>query len=213
MSAARDLLQPAHPTRARWWRRVVIASLGGVLLAGLVAVPGGMVAVSNNPAFCGSCHEMLPAYETWRRSVHGQPEKGKVATCQDCHHPPGLSGQFAAGLRGIVHISSHLFRSYDEAAWARAEPTRANRARALIPNEVCIRCHPLESTAPYLTTVVHSRIDRSIRCVDCHRDLMRPKRLSRSQLSGRVQRKPLAGQRFPEGDRAAGQAEPPASKP
>lgn len=176
MPFTEDRTRPCRPPRRLSRRRLIVAALGLTLLVGLMAMAGGMAAVSRNPAFCGSCHEMEPAFHAWRQSAHCQPERGKVATCQDCHHPPGLEGHLTASLRGVVHLSKHLFHEYDAEAWAAEQAARADRARNIISNSACTRCHNPKETAPYLTTVSHSRIDESIRCVDCHRNLMQSDR-------------------------------------
>ncbi len=72
---------------ARW-------SLGGLLLVGIivgVVLWGGFnwaMALTNNEAFCISCHEMKNnPYKEYRGSVHELNASGVQASCPDCHVP------------------------------------------------------------------------------------------------------------------------------
>jgi len=43
------------------------------------------VEITSTPSFCGTCHEIKPAIESWKASDHSMKD-GKIrATCQDCH--------------------------------------------------------------------------------------------------------------------------------
>lgn len=44
----------------------------------------------NDPAACANCHVMQEQYDGWLKSSHRS-----VATCNDCHTPPGLIPKYA----------------------------------------------------------------------------------------------------------------------
>src|SRR5688572_28285981 len=45
--------------------------------------------LTNNPAACANCHIMQEHYDGWLKSTHRS-----VATCNDCHTPPGVVGKY-----------------------------------------------------------------------------------------------------------------------
>ena len=76
--------------------RALILALGiavgtGVGLGGFTFVYAkGASYLSNDPAACANCHVMSEHFEGWSRSSHRA-----VATCNDCHTPPGFFAKYA----------------------------------------------------------------------------------------------------------------------
>ena len=80
-------------------RFIVIALLLSALL--LVAASSAFIHTTD-PSFCASCHEIVPAYEGWQRSPHGE------VNCHQCHADPGLVGEISARLKGLRMVYVHL---------------------------------------------------------------------------------------------------------
>jgi len=114
--------------------------------AGLALTHYAMMATST-PAFCASCHEIEPAYQSWLMSTHRANPRGVAAKCIDCHLPdPSNFASFfwAKNHHGIKDLYAHFFGGeYDRERARRA-------ARASIPNERCQRCHA-DLLAPGMT--------------------------------------------------------------
>lgn len=126
--------------------------VGAFVLLFLLVGPPRMLAKSESPDFCASCHVMGAEYEAWLHA--GAHRRIK---CVDCHLPNGntashYSWKAVDGLKDVAVFYSGLV------------PERititAHGRRVLQEN--CIRCHE--------TTVEAINQDRS--CWECHRRLM-----------------------------------------
>ena len=128
---------------------IIAGGVIGVLLASSL----GTVALSMQPTFCASCHEIRPAYEQWRGSSHNG------VMCLDCHTDPGPAGYVKVNVAGAKNLLTHLV------AGGRLP------ASADVSDANCLRCHPRESRpeSSALSTLVmaHSKHDM-LRCADCH---------------------------------------------
>jgi cytochrome c nitrite reductase small subunit len=114
--------------------------------------PPGLLAKSEKPLFCASCHVMESEYEAW---FHQGAHRRKV--CVDCHLPnQNLPIHYLwksiDGLKDVVFFySGHVPQDIRLSEHGR-EAVQAN----------CIRCHE---------TAVE-RMDSSRVCWDCHRGIM-----------------------------------------
>src|SRR5215204_1308544 len=93
-----------------FFRKLFSAGSAAILIAvsvGLAAGLGGYTFIyakgssylTNNPASCANCHIMREQYEGWTRSSHHN-----VATCNDCHTPPGFIGKYTTKMtNGFWH--------------------------------------------------------------------------------------------------------------
>ncbi|MEW6231881.1 MAG: NapC/NirT family cytochrome c [Chloroflexota bacterium] len=132
-------------------RKVLL--LLGALLGVLLLVGAGGVALSSRPDFCVTCHEIRPAYDQWRTSLH------YGVNCLDCHTEPGLAGYLKVNLAGARHTLVHLTAGYHI-------PENPD-----VKDESCLRCHsrekrPEESLRTTLR-IAHSKHTKE-RCADCH---------------------------------------------
>ena len=98
---------PAESRPPRRWRRFFrrVAITCGILAAVLAV---GMVTGEHymgKPEFCGSCHIMIPYYQSWSHDLHGK----KVGTrCVDCHYAPGERFTFHAKFKGLSQLTSYF---------------------------------------------------------------------------------------------------------
>lgn len=146
--------QPAHDRswrRSGWFIAVVVI---GVLCFAAVALYVPVTATST-ATYCGSCHAMDAAYESWHRSAHSS------VPCVKCHVPPGL----AASVKWRAKEARNIWASYLNMRFmVDQEPLPASGN--------CIKCHPLKGLMgipgqlrmPHTT---HINLN-NLTCIDCH---------------------------------------------
>ncbi len=139
-------------------------SLFGLVLAvafGVVAGLGGFVFVyakgasylGNNPAACANCHVMADHYSGWLASSHRA-----VATCNDCHTPPGLLSGYGTKMRNGIHHSVAFTTGRFH------EPIQITHANLQVTERACRECHREIVEAVDFSQAGGSRVD----CVRCH---------------------------------------------
>jgi len=136
------------------------------------------VEATSTPQFCIQCHEIKPAYNTWKKSTHYKVAKGKkIAMCRDCHlpswrNPPRLF--WAKAYHGTKDIYYH-FSDKDQLDYKYYLYEMKVNARKDIPNANCLPCHKdIYKTKDPLLKAVHYDIrkNKNLRCVDCHKNLV-----------------------------------------
>ena len=131
---------------------------------------------TSTPQFCASCHEIQPAYNSWKTSTHVNNAQGFTADCMDCHLPAPqdtFNFFYAKTFHGLKDIFVHFFGGpYDR---------EENRQKAYksFKNEQCKKCHRNllylpESRGAMLAhrSVLYPREGYEKKCTDCHRDLV-----------------------------------------
>ncbi len=157
-SALRNPRSPLSRT-LRLFRALFVVMAAGLLCMGLL----GFVAVEQTaqPAFCGSCHNMVPYIESWETSLHAD------VACIECHYPPGsletLEGKFKAVTQVAKYITSTESKPYAE-----------------VSDQSCLRsgCHSVPSLEgpiqfgriafEHRDHVLESRRGRQLQCTSCH---------------------------------------------
>lgn len=133
---------------------LILSILGGafVVLLFLLFGPPQLLAKSDSPNFCGSCHVMEAQYEAW---AHTGAHRRKQ--CVDCHLPNENTGVHYVwkAIDGLKDVA--LFYSGQV-----PERIRITDHGAKVLQKNCIRCH--EQTV--------TRINPDRQCWDCHRRLM-----------------------------------------
>jgi len=103
-SSGAPLVTQGKPRR---WRRFV-KRLGIACGLLVVVLSIGMVTgeyYMGKPQFCGSCHIMVPYYQSWSHDLHGK----KLGTrCVDCHYAPGERFTFHAKFKGLSQLTSYF---------------------------------------------------------------------------------------------------------
>lgn len=133
---------------------------------------------TSTPEFCASCHEIRPAYNSWKTSTHVNNAQGFVADCMDCHLPaPHDTFDFfyAKTAHGIKDIWVHF--TEDMSQYDRAEQRR--KAYRSFTNDQCRKCHRNLLNIPYNRgamlahrAVLYPREGYGKKCVDCHHRLV-----------------------------------------
>ena len=140
------------PTSSGGARFLVVACLVAVAAGLFLAIgPPGLLARSETPDFCASCHVMESQYEAWfHQGAH------RRIRCVDCHLPnDNLATHYVwksiDGMKDVVAFySGHV-----------PDPIKLSSHGAKVVQQNCVRCH--EAT---VTTM-----DRTRQCWGCHRQL------------------------------------------
>ena len=160
----------------RFFKPSLLVLIGILIAFPLFSVFYYTMARTSTPQFCASCHEIQPAYNSWKTSTHANNAQGFVADCMDCHLPaPQDTFDFfyAKTFHGLKDIIIHFtMDEYDR------EKARQN-AYASFDNEQCQKCHrnilyiPEKRGAMMAhRDVLYARPGYEKRCVDCHKNLV-----------------------------------------
>lgn len=133
-----------------------------------------IMALTSTPSFCGSCHEIAPAVESWRTSSHAFNNFGVKATCMDCHLPPPertLNFFFLKSKHGLKDVWAHFFHG----EYNREE--MQEKVHASMDNATCLNCHGnllyIQSKRGAMKAhrdALYSKPQR--RCMECHAPLV-----------------------------------------
>lgn len=135
----------------------LVAALAGVAAGIGVFTFGyakGASYLVDDPAACANCHVMQTHFDDWSHSSHRA-----VATCNDCHTPPGLIPKYATKARnGFWHSFAFTTGRFHE-------PIRIGARNRAVTEQACRKCHadvvaaidPLPADDPDATS-----------CIRCH---------------------------------------------
>jgi cytochrome c nitrite reductase small subunit len=108
--------------------------------------------LTNDPRACANCHVMQSHYDGWIKSSHRS-----VATCNDCHTPPGLIPKYA------TKASNGFWHSFAFTTGRFPDPLRIKPHNHEVTERACRKCHSEVVTA---MDVTHGHTPLS--CVRCH---------------------------------------------
>ena len=86
--------------------------------------------LTNNPASCANCHIMQEHYDGWVKSSHRA-----VATCNDCHTPPGFIAKYQ------TKASNGFWHSFAFTSGRFPEPLRIKPHNREVTEQACRKCH------------------------------------------------------------------------
>jgi cytochrome c nitrite reductase small subunit len=142
------------------------------ILAGVavgVAVGGGLFTfvyargasyLTNDPQACANCHIMREHYEAWIKSSHRS-----VATCNDCHTPPGLVAKY------VTKAENGFFHSLYFTTGDFPDPLRIKPRNRSVTEQACRKCH-----TPIVEAIEAHKDNESLSCMKCHADVGHPLR-------------------------------------
>ena len=120
--------------------------------------------VTSTPRFCGSCHIMLPYYQSWLVSSHN-----KVA-CVECHIPPGVTSEFRKKYQALSMIARYITGTYSTNPWTEVE------------DESCLKCHERRLLAgnevfhnvlfDHKAHLAEMKRNKRLRCTSCHSQIV-----------------------------------------
>lgn len=86
--------------------------------------------LTNDPRACANCHIMQDHYDAWIKSSHRS-----VATCNDCHTPPGLIPKYwTKAENGFWHSFYFTTGNYPD-------PIRIKPRNIKVTEQACRKCH------------------------------------------------------------------------
>jgi cytochrome c-type protein NapC len=176
---------------ARWWsalsRPSVRYSAGTLVAAGAVAgilFWGGFnwaVELSNEEAFCVSCHEMRnTVYKELKESVHFTNSTGVRATCSDCHVPKEWIYKVRRKIAATNELYHKLVGTIDTPEKFEAQRLAlAQRVWHTMKNtdsRECRNCHSAESMDLSSQNRLAQRRhqvarDKGLTCIECHQGI------------------------------------------
>jgi cytochrome c nitrite reductase small subunit len=115
--------------------------------------------LTNDPAACANCHIMRDHFDAWTRASHRS-----VATCNDCHTPPGLIPKY------LTKASNGFWHSFYFTLGGYPDPLRITPRNQRVTELACRKCHA-ELTAA-ITPIRSSpgrHGDDTLTCAACHR--------------------------------------------
>jgi hypothetical protein len=158
-------VEPATHSRAR--RLIGHLAWPALLMVGAVGWLNFQDHVENDPAFCGRCHHMQPAYSLWTRNQH------RDLRCQECHHQThgealeallGYISQGQAATTGRNHARvepddcARCHLSHDR-RWPQVSDSAGHGIHVRDAGLSCLRCH---------ARAIHSYESPADLCSDCH---------------------------------------------
>ncbi len=175
----------------RMWRKISrpssAYSLGTLLVAGGFAGVlfwGGFnwaMEMTNNEAFCISCHEMKDnVFEEYKETIHYNNHSGVRATCPDCHVPK----EWIHKVKRKIVASNELFHHF---AGTVSTPEKFEEKRIQLATNVwramkstdsreCRNCHDFRFMDFTLQETRSGKahqeaVDNNMTCIDCHQGI------------------------------------------
>jgi cytochrome c nitrite reductase small subunit len=116
--------------------------------------------LGNDPNACANCHIMQDHLDGWVKSSHRS-----VATCNDCHTPPGLIPKyFTKAEHGFFHSLAFTTDEFHE-------PIQIKERSRRVTENACRKCH--QDIVHDIDTATAS--DTSMSCIRCHASVGHPK--------------------------------------
>src|SRR5215216_342068 len=109
--------------------------------------------LTNNPASCANCHVMQEHYDGWLKSSHRS-----VATCNDCHTPPGLVAKY------MTKASNGFWHSFAFTSGRFPEPLRIKPHNREVTEKACRKCH---LDVVFAIEGLHGD-SKELSCIRCH---------------------------------------------
>jgi cytochrome c-type protein NapC/trimethylamine-N-oxide reductase cytochrome c-type subunit TorC len=159
----------------RFTKAAILIIVGIVIAFPLFSMTYYTMARTSTPEFCSSCHEIVPAYQSWKTSTHRNNPQGIQANCMDCHLPPPentVDFFFTKTLHGAKDVLAHILHGPE--GYDRPE----NRVAAYkdMENENCRKCHRNIEYIPEKRGAMRAHREALYggerKCVDCHSKLV-----------------------------------------
>jgi len=116
--------------------------------------------LSNDPKACANCHIMQDHLDGWIKSSHRS-----VATCNDCHTPPGVIKKYLTKAdHGFFHSLAFTTDKFHE-------PIQMKERSRRVTESACRKCHQ-DSVHDIEAT---SASGETMSCIRCHSNVGHPK--------------------------------------
>jgi len=138
---------------------LAVGAAGGLGAYTFVYAKGGSY-LGNDPNACANCHIMQDHLDGWYKSSHRS-----VATCNDCHTPPGLIRKYATKAEhGFFHSLAFTTDNFHE-------PIEIKDRSRRVTEGACRKCH--QEIVHQIDTAEAS--DTALSCIRCHASVGHPK--------------------------------------
>jgi len=171
-----------------FWSPAAAISLGFLLIAGFIVgilFWGGFhwaLEMTNNEAFCISCHEMRDnVYAEYQGSVHQNNPSGVRATCPDCHVPKDWGPKIIRKIQASGELYGHfvlgIINTREKFQEHRIElASNVWRTMKRTDSRECRNCHDYRFMDFTLqegrAADNHQRgFDEGKTCIDCHQGI------------------------------------------
>jgi len=154
---------PAAPLKSQT-RVTMLLATGIAIVIGAAVGLGGFTFVyakggsylGNDPASCANCHIMQDHLDAWVKSTHRS-----VATCNDCHTPPGLIPKyFTKAEHGFFHSLAFTTGKFHE-------PIEIKERSRRVTENACRKCH--QDVTHDIEAV--KQAGGVLSCIRCHRSV------------------------------------------
>jgi nitrate/TMAO reductase-like tetraheme cytochrome c subunit len=136
------------------------------------------VEATSTPEFCISCHEIQPAYDSWKESSHYKvPADKEIATCRDCHLPSWKNPVvllWAKAYHGSKDVYHHIVDKDKLDRYYYRYMMKID-ARKNFPDAYCLKCHSdIYQQQEKELIIYHKNLktNSNLKCVDCHKNLV-----------------------------------------
>ena len=159
---------------------IMLLAIGGL---GGVMVWGGFnwaLELTNNEAFCISCHEMKNTpYAELQNTIHYKNRSGVRATCPDCHVPKEWIYKVMAKIEATTDLYHHILGSVDTPEKFEAKrmvlAQRVWQTMKETDSRTCRNCHSVDSMDPHkqsqASQVMFVAMKSGLTCIDCHKGI------------------------------------------
>jgi nitrate/TMAO reductase-like tetraheme cytochrome c subunit len=142
-----DAERIAKRNRTIVWALVVVVAVGAVAF-----FPTALL--TDRPAFCKTCHTMVPFFDAWQQGAH------KDVWCIDCHVDPGMARRLEHKFVALNEVYAQFFKN-----------ARFPNYNADVPDARCLRCHPdvpTQTTTPTSKFSHVTHLNKGVACAKCH---------------------------------------------
>ncbi len=138
--------------------------IGFYLILLIFLLLGWLFSLTLKPQFCGSCHEMKPAYLSWRRSSH------QGSNCLSCHVEPGIINLLIDKVKASKELVLHFTGGYEKPI------NKGSRLSEELPSENCLTCHLEPGKKISLSVMFDHRVHNreNLTCAYCHNRVGHP---------------------------------------
>jgi nitrate/TMAO reductase-like tetraheme cytochrome c subunit len=162
-------------------QRVIKLAVQVVVLLVIVSTIGaiGFIEYSAQPSFCKKCHNMVPYYESWQTSSHGD------VPCIKCHYAPGIKAEAMGKFQAANQVVKYVTGTYGMKPWAEIEDAACLRSgcHSLRKVEGAVSFHGPTNPGivirfDHTKHLGELRRGKQLRCTSCHSQIVQGNHLA-----------------------------------